>query len=479
MQNKQNNIDELFSDKLKNFETTPPLSVWEKLEKNLDRKRKTRVWIWIYGTGIAASLLIAFSTGWYLSSRRPASLQENNRLANIEPSRTKTSVINENEAIEENQAMPTKSKVEHSGIIKPIAERNNASGLKLNQLAEAGKVPVQVQTQSRHTIVAQKLTKRVVMANNSKPFAVSLCLIQQKNDLLTDEDHEIIAANLKELNLNPSQKESGIKRWSVGVQLSPNQQFDDLLASSGDYSGEPSSAPESVLHNISSEYDLNIAGGLNVQYQATQKLSFQSGINYNTISQNNSGIPIAFAGHNWISSRKDYAYQENVYADNKASESNSQANFNTNMGIANLSLPLGTDVIEPDRTEPGYSEWTQNFQYAQSTGYIEIPFIARYQILGDKFGLHLLGGINTNVLVSNQAFLMNKQEVLAKGKIEDLNTLTFSSSMGLGINYTLWEKLQFSLEPIFKMMLNDMNNNASFVVKPYTIGIYTGVSYHF
>ncbi len=246
--------------------------------------------------------------------------------------------------------------------------------------------------------------------------------------------------------------------------------------SNGYYEESPPLA-ESDVPNITSEYDVNLSGGFTVQYQATNKLSLQSGVNYNTISQNSDGVPIAFAGHNWISSRNDYTYQEGAYTSNKASSNN--ANINTSLGVANLTLPAGTDVLNTKRFETSYTEWAQNYRFSQNTGYIEIPFIARYQLLGKSLGLHLLGGINTNILVSNRAILINQQEILAKGKVEDLNALSFSTSMGLGINYTLLEKLQFSLEPTLKMMLNDLNKNSNIEAKPYTIGIYTGINYRF
>jgi len=477
MHNKQNNIDELFSDKLHDFGPLPPASVWEKLEKNIEQKRKARAWLWIVRSGIAASLLVAFGTGWYFASHKANTVLHDTQLVKTEIPHSTSNPSLDGNPVDEIHRRQSQS----STNLNPSG--TSASGKEQTVLKtpdkknESEERIVKSPQFANQLIPVQKLSSHQVLAKQTQPIEGSLCLPLHENLSLTEEDQAIIAFNLEQIKTNQGAKETLAQKWSIGAQLSPNQQFDEIPSFSGDYYEESPSITGSDVTNISSEYDVNLSGGFIVQYQATKKISLQSGVNYSTISQNNNGVPIAFAGHNWLSSRDDYAYQEGTYTSNKATPGNT--NINANMGIANLVLPAGADVLVNKRAETDYSGWAQNYQFMQKSGYIEIPFIARYQLFGKSLGLHLLGGINTNILVSNQALLLNDQEILAKGRIEDLNTLSFSTSMGLGINYTLLEKFQFSLEPTLKMMLNDLNNSADIEVRPYTIGIYTGINYRF
>jgi len=65
------------------------------------------------------------------------------------------------------------------------------------------------------------------------------------------------------------------------------------------------------------------------------------------------------------------------------------------------------------------------------------------------------------------------------GKTKDMESVAYSGSLGLGLKYGLSKRFYLNVEPRIKYYLNSLNSNSSVSYKPYTIGVYTGLSYQF
>ena len=64
-------IDQLFQDKLKDFEKIPPDLVWENIKINLEEKKKRRaIPLWWKLSGITASLVLGFWISKFISDFR-------------------------------------------------------------------------------------------------------------------------------------------------------------------------------------------------------------------------------------------------------------------------------------------------------------------------------------------------------------------------------------------------------------------------
>ena len=125
------------------------------------------------------------------------------------------------------------------------------------------------------------------------------------------------------------------------------------------------------------------------------------------------------------------------------------------------------------------SESNQNYNFEQSAGYIEVPLLMHYQLIDKRFGLHLIGGVNTNILVRNNVSLANQNQVIAQSTTEGLRPVVFSSSVGMGLNYGLSERFSLNFEPTLKIKLNSLNTQSGYDAKPYTFGIFSGITYQF
>lgn len=483
MQDSRHPLDELFSVKLEQFEIEPPAEVWARLEKNLEKKKKKRIFVWMIRTGLAASLVLVLATGWYLTMQKHAATENNEQITqnqSINQNNTPPKQIVNREPVMDEQ--PTHDRNVVASMPSPHATQKHSSLISQcsppeNSFAEAELSIVRSQASEE----LSPLKSLVAAIPSGHSVMAQLTVFPSDDVVLTESDRAIIASNIEQQRAKEQHTPQG-QRWSVGAALSPSQQYDEILAFNNSGLDAAVVDPSETLNqpSVNQGYDLNLDGGLNVSYQVSKRLALQSGVNYNTISQNSSQIPVSFAGHNWISNRNDYTYQSEVSNTvNTGTTNNNPSAINTLLGIANLTLPAGTELVLLNNKTSEYSEWAENYQFAQQAGYVEIPFTARYQLLGNRLALHVLGGISANILVSNQAYLLNGQEILARGQVEDLSLFTLSSSMGMGLNYGLSQRFNLSVEPVLKMMLNDLNRDADFVAKPYTFGIYTGISYRF
>ena len=63
------------------------------------------------------------------------------------------------------------------------------------------------------------------------------------------------------------------------------------------------------------------------------------------------------------------------------------------------------------------------------------------------------------------------------GESNNLESLSFTTNIGMGVDYQLNDKFKLNLEPTFKYQLNSFSNTSG--VNPYFFGIYTGFSFEF
>ena len=111
--------------------------------------------------------------------------------------------------------------------------------------------------------------------------------------------------------------------------------------------------------------------------------------------------------------------------------------------------------------------------------YPRLGTIFKYKLIDKKMDFQLLGGFSTNFLMGNKAFVWYDNEKIPIGKTADIYTLNFSSTIGFSFEYGLSNKLSLNLEPTFKYYLNSVNKRALLNTHPYSIGIFSGLSYDF
>lgn len=451
MQNNEQNIDQLFRDKLKNFEATPPPEVWERISASMGYQRKRRKVLLIWTMSGAASLLFAFLLGWYLAGNSNGGEQLMVELQQYKQQR--------------NQQLLWQPKVEQHLVFnfeRPVFQKIKTGVTTENHFTATLVAQQQLQSLAHLSSLA---SGGLAQKNSFPELAVT-----GEEAFFSTSDRAILAANLES-----RAKETSVQHndsWAVGLSASPLYRFDPSLNNQADY--------EMAMNQMPSSYQTRISGGINVAYATGKKLDVITGINYAEVAQDAGQVALSFLGHNWLNERSDAGFAAESY-NNDLLPSNNANNLvlSTQVGLANINLPVGATVATAKTMTALVPDATQNYNYKQSARYVEIPMLLRYHLIESRLGVHVTGGFNSNILVDNSVRLVDDKTVVANGKIEGLRPLTWSSSLGLGVNYSLTDALDLNVEPMLKFQLNSLNSQSYFNARPAAFGVYSGISYRF
>ena len=202
--------------------------------------------------------------------------------------------------------------------------------------------------------------------------------------------------------------------------------------------------------------ETNTSYGLNVGYALTKNITIRSGINKLNLSYDTDDV-IVFE-----------------------SISDTPTKPLENIDFYTLPNRQGLSVISTDNL--AVQQVSRNLDYnaalSQRINYLEFPLEIEYKLNKSRFGLNIIGGFSTFVLENNKVvseFDGFKTEV---GEANNINNLSFSANLGLGINYKFTKQFVYNLEPTFKYQVNGFSNTYG-KFNPYIIGVYTGFSYKF
>jgi hypothetical protein len=277
------------------------------------------------------------------------------------------------------------------------------------------------------------------------------------NLLIPDEPEEI---------LQEEKTRSG--KWQVGASLSPQYSYRDVASSN---------AARNLDANSSESGKLTYAGGIQVNYKPTGRLSIESGLFYNRMGVN-------IEEYSNFSDGRMFAAMEVVGegAGNVISISNSMGtvvaedkslfvnNYSAKDAVADYHLLTPRALSYNNSAVDGFS---QTFEF------IEIPLSLKYTIIDRAFKLQLIGGMSTNLLMNNVLSASTSTGTEQVGEFIDLRTFNYSGNAGIGFIYDFAKNFSLSVEPRFRYYLNSINVSDLPPTRPYTFGLQTGVNYTF
>ena len=240
--------------------------------------------------------------------------------------------------------------------------------------------------------------------------------------------------------------EKVLKRWGLSPTIAPVY-----------YNSFAGSGIDPQFKDNAKDGEVNMSYGLQVSYAVNNKLTLRSGINKVDLSYSTSNI--GFSPEIQARSIKSINYNENSAIIQVVDKNATRA-----------PVTIQNEV----QTKSAFTTGSIN----QSLGYYEVPMELEYALINEKFGLQLIGGLSTLFLDKNEIAINDGDLSTPLGSSNSLNDVSFSTNVGLGIDYKISEKFQFNLEPMFKYQLNAYKNEVS-DFKPYYLGLYTGVSIKF
>ena len=492
---KNKNIDELFKERFKNFEASPSPDVWNKIQIKLKEKDDRKVIpLWFKLGGIAALFALLFTIG--------------NAILNVPLNKINDSIVNEN-SIEINTEKANNTIVNHNVIQNDIVlteDNNEVKSTKKLLIKKASNSTNNSNGVNRsETKVASNNKKQRVSRKHSKQDLIQSSELNIKNqesvanettnlidkrenqlinkDVEIDKNIEVVAVNkiTKDTPENPSstEKKELVKeenKKSIFDAIKETSEEEVVIAKLDNtpdnrWEVTPNVAP--VYYNSLTEGssidpsfsdnpkngDLNIAYGVKVSYNLNKRLSMRSGLSNVNLSYSTTGLDIGTGPVSASTASIEYSSRNNV----------------------TIVVDKGALVNQnPDETFGNVTPKSTNGEplLNQKISYYEMPLELNYTLINKNFGISVIGGFSALLLGNNEVSIEagDFNEVL--GEASNLSSLSFTTNVGLGLNYSFSKKLMFNIEPMFKYQLNPYTDS-SVNFKPYYLGIYSGLSFKF
>lgn len=473
---KDKNIDELFRSKLSNFEQEPPAYVLENVLAGVaGARRKKKIIFWRIA-GVAAALLLAFVTGWQFNGGDETIIESpvvvQSTIPETVPSTGEDQKIAPvGAAVKSAETLVAQATERISAKTQNISAQNTPK----NQMPTATLADSQIAQATEEESLLLKPIKSLTKLLQPVLSAPARIVPGQQKQLAanTDQvksiDQQIMEQNQQQILAQ--NKEKG--KWSVGAQVSPA------------YNVSRSSHAQTYASNMissSASNPVDVGGGVSVQFKKGKRWSLQSGVYYSGLGQSSGSS--TFSNRN-LAASSDFATnvgKEYFNAPVNIDASSSKMLMNSTAGVIEFSnvpsgMVLGTNL--EDKTLASNTVVVSDARFIQNFEYIEVPLYLRYTVLDSKFDVEMVGGFSSNILVGNDTYMESAVGRSLVGSTKDMETMNYSGTLGVGFKYGISRHLSLNVEPRVKYFLNSLNSNSSVTYKPYTIGVFTGLSYEF
>ena len=482
MNQSKNHIDKVFKRKLRDWSQDPPADVWDNISAELDLsgKKKKRI-VWIARIAASVAVVTVLTLGYVFirnSADQPLVTEEQvsrdsvlkEKTVSPEYTRTDETGTEEKDSKEDlfegkiiqDGELPVKEKQEMLAEISDmdVAEYpgSDASGHPedISGSSLPGSVPDYIDM-NYISHLDYPATDREGKPQRYDQLYVLPGLTESAKD--TDWD-DLYVQDLQD------QEKRNKTRWAVGTQVSPLYSYrvlgkQDAATQSGSYYDQIESG------------QIAYSGGVNVKYSPVNRISIQSGIYYSKL-----GISV---DHNYYSGNitmptfaTSSAYKYNSVSNSSGIiniEDSGPVRYVTNAGEDSEQLYFSSMMELNVHVYEG--EIIQNFEY------LEVPMVIRYKLVDRKLGFDFLGGVSTNFLIGSNAYFLEDNSKEKIGSTTSIKPVNYSSILGFGVGYVISDRLNISVEPTFRYYLNSINKSSPIRSHPYSLGIFTGMSYYF
>lgn len=496
------NIERFFQEKFKNFEAAPPEHLWQNIDQSLSKKsNKSKVIpLWWKVAGAAALLAGLLLTGnLVFNPSNSTNIQEITDTKGTDSTATtpvpKQPVVTRPETetpLHKSKTDPASSKKTNSGIIstpttvveQAVAKDSKQKNQNQSENPVHGNNPTQNKNEGIAQVAQNRLNDQDSADNNrtekmpSNAIADNTKVNEDDNEILMS-DEEVLAHGA--LNETDTLQKDPKKRSLLEVVEEMEQSKNEALAANDQdekslrWSVQPNVAPvyyntlsqgspiSQQLSGNAKEGDVSISFGVNIAYQISKRFSIRSGLNSVNMGYATDGIEFGPA----ISSTSQH--QLNVRF-NRPSTSSSP-----NIALSDGKTPLYT----PDSELQARSENSYQGSINQKFGYLEVPMELKYRLVDTKIGVNIIGGFSSLFLTDNKVIINSTNNLKSEvGEASNLNDMSFSTNIGVGLDYQFSKKLLFNLEPMFKYQMGTFSSDDG-GFSPYMLGVYTGLSFSF
>ena len=206
--------------------------------------------------------------------------------------------------------------------------------------------------------------------------------------------------------------------------------------------------------------DITFSYGLRINLDFDERITLRAGIN---------------------SVAMGYATQDIEIATGPAAFGLSSVNYNDNKNIISV-FDKGTVPANPDPSNP-YSQLNLKSTTGETTlranlNYLEFPVELSYALIDQQVKLSLISGVSGLLLNNNEVSVNDGQNRYVLGRLNNLNQFSFSTNIGFGLSYNVFNGFNLQIEPTFKYQLGAYKD-ASVEFTPYQLVLLSGVQFQF
>ena len=473
-------IDRIFQEKFKNFEQQPDAQNWQTIKKRLKQNKRRRPFlIWWRAAGVAAVLAVII--GLIIGNQNDTT-----------PDFSSKDYINFDYDKDKENKLTTSKKVQNALAIDIDAlaqDRLKKSSVSSSQKASVAKQNAKKtdQTKADYKKVFQSTEQFVDQFNQSekkssnKGFQGTFSLADTNIDDLIPDDYTnppevnltgFLNAGLKkktdstktdqnkddvqiaenensartENELTEEEKQDDKSKWLINPEVSP------VLA--GSFSGKNALGADFATNETTNNTSLTY--GVNIGFQLSPKWRIISGVKQLNTSSTTKNVLAA-----------------------RASSGQSIANSNLNQNNPDILItsPDAFQTLSSKRNVSGRTS-IQNASLERQLNFIELPVGLAYKILDRKIGVEISAGASSLFVSDNEVFMTSKTRTEKIGSLENVNSTSFITNLGLGFDYNISNRFDINLRPTLKYQLNTFDSSTT-DYQPYIIAIYTGFSYRF
>ncbi len=419
------NIDRVFQENLKDFEIFPSKKVWDNIEIKLTENHKKKIiplWRRLGGIAMIFTALFAGGSIWYYNfGTTPVNKIEKTVL------KTKFEDSNKKEIVPLNQ----KTKISQKNITQ--SKRINTK-----TLANEKEKSIFVKNPNNNVIITSTNINSIYKNIENK-------YIINKNDFIESlNSNENLISNIGPININDEKIVSNDKKWSIGPTVAPVY-YNTLQ------SGSPLN--DNLSQNSKSSDDA-LSVGIKLNYQLTNKINIQSGINKVELAYNTKNV-------NALVSTSKFASN----------------NINTDKPGITL-LTNSSNQIDLQSSPDDRSKSSLYGDLNQSIEYFELPLEMKYNFYDTRVGLSLVGGFSTFILTKNSVSIISQNQITDLGEANNLNNFNFSGNLGVDFDYKINKSWYLNVSPMVKYQFNTYSHSSG-NFQPYYFGIYSGLNYKF
>ncbi len=479
----KNSIDKIVKDKLDGVGVEPPAYVWNSINQHMleDKQRKRILFYWQSAAAVALIVLsvgiIYFISEHSVRKRQMAKVEKREVVRGVEVDR----VISD-ESVNKSVAHTTVATSAIGANIdigrgeKKAEEVNESSAKSRLETAEVTAKKNTVSAIQPEAISGSKMEEAIPIASMDymQAFAIEVEVPDAKLHL---PGYRLAKSPvLYDNNIVMSTYKPKTKRYKfvVGGSASPTYNYRSVSES------QNSSVVRSAYDSPTNETGVvSVSGGVNIRMEGKSRWSFETGVLYSQVGQEVSQA----TNYTFISGIPTFAKAS--ITDLKSISISSVNKFNNSLGAVNYNNNTSMGVEQNLFNSGVYLESTANTIYNQSESatlkqlldYIEVPMMVRYTLFNNKPVVTLAGGFSTNFLVDNNVYVIDNGEHINAGETDGINSVTYSSSVGIGLELPLGKSIRFSLEPRFKYYLSPVNSDGYNSFRPYSFGVFGGISF--